>query len=104
MRESFIEKQIGQYARRLGWKTMKLNGMGLRSKPDRMFYQAGKAFFLEIKRPGKKPTKQQEYRLQGLRDDGFIADWTDNIEEGQAIIRHCTKALLPDTPAARTIK
>jgi hypothetical protein len=104
MRESFVEKQICQYAKQLGWKTMKLNGMGFRSKPDRMFYQAGKVFFLEIKRPGEKPTKQQNYRLQRLMAEGFIADWTDNIEEGQAIIRHCTKVLLPDAPVTRVIK
>jgi hypothetical protein len=48
---------------------------------------AGKALFLELKAPNKKPTKLQEKWLRLLREQGFAADWTDDIGHGRTLVR-----------------
>lgn len=39
--------------------------------PDLIAMRAGEVLFIEVKAPGKKPTRLQEYQIKRLRDEGF---------------------------------
>lgn len=83
MRESTVEKQVCEYAKQLGWRSIKLAGMHDRGKPDRMFLRNGKVMFVEFKAPGHKPTALQMKWLNDLSDMGFTADWVDSVSDGK---------------------
>ena len=86
VRESYVEREIRKYAVKHGFTFIKL--MGMKGIPDRMVLGPGKVVaFLEVKRPGQKPTPIQQYRLKSLRDLGFTATWVDNIDDGKQFIK-----------------
>lgn len=82
MLEKDVEKAICKFAKDQGITVLKLGGMNDRGKSDRMFMRSGKAVFLEIKAPGKKPTALQERFLNQRKTDGFKAHWVDNVDDG----------------------
>lgn len=41
----------------------------------------GRAVYIEVKAPGKKPSKQQSYMLDFLQSQGAIAFWADSVDE-----------------------
>ena len=41
----------------------------------------GKALWIEVKRPGEKPSELQRYRLKRLKKAGAVAFWTDNLDK-----------------------
>lgn len=86
MKESAVESAICAYARSKGITTQKQNGMHNRGKADQLLMRNGVAAFLEIKRPGEKPTALQLRYLKQRRDDGFSAEWVDNIEGGKHLV------------------
>ena len=57
------------------------NAYSRRGRPDLMVIIKGFAFFLEIKRPGGKPTPLQEHRLAQLRAAGAVAAVVTSWEE-----------------------
>lgn len=87
MRESFVEKTICDHARSRGITPLKLAGPGEKGKADRLFMRGGKAVFMEIKRPGQKPTALQEKFLRERREDGFEAAWFDHPREAIAWLK-----------------
>ena len=87
MREKHIEKAVCQFARDHGCLILKLAGPNAKGQPDRLILKDGKALFLELKAPNKKPTKLQEKWLRLLREQGFAAEWTDDIGEGRTMVR-----------------
>jgi hypothetical protein len=82
MSESEIEKAIVEFAKKNGISTLKLSGPHDRGKADRLFMHNGKALFLEIKAPGKKPTELQKRFLRERHYDGFPATWVDDKDDG----------------------
>jgi hypothetical protein len=78
MRESRVEKDANDLLKGTGIKTLKLNGHGDRSKPDRLYWKAGRCAFVEYKAPGKTPTALQAKRLRETREDGTPAEWFDD--------------------------
>jgi hypothetical protein len=48
--------------------------------PDRLFMADGRAAFVELKAPKKKPTPLQEARMDQLRMAGAQVGWFDNAE------------------------
>ncbi len=85
-KESDVEKGIVKYAKSQGWLFRKQQGQGNRGKADRMFLKNGVCVFLEIKRPGSKPTIKQMNEIRLMHDNGFPADWVDNIADGKAAL------------------
>jgi len=81
MRESAVEKAICDFARKNGITPLKLAGPGDKGKADRLFMRNGKAVFMEIKRPGGKPTELQLRFLRERLADGFQAAWFDNASD-----------------------
>ena len=46
--------------------------------PDRLFLLEGRAAFVELKAPGRKPTPLQLQRIEDLRKAGHQAEWFDD--------------------------
>ena len=57
-----------------------------RGKADQLLMRNGVAAFLEIKRPGAKPTALQLRYLKQRSDDGFAAAWVDCVTGGKDFI------------------
>jgi hypothetical protein len=79
--EASVEESCRRYAHDRGWTSRKMNGMGFRSWPDRLFLPpraargeqlpwTGARFWVEFKRPGKEPTPDQARMHRELRARG----------------------------------
>ncbi len=74
----------------------KMNGMGARSWPDRMFVKdGGRTWYIEYKRPGEGPTPLQEAMITALRRLGHRVYLVDHAGEGRRIIESEMMSLLP---------
>lgn len=86
-KESVIEEKIRKYAISKGCYVRKFTSPSQRSVPDRIIITPyGVVGFLEIKRKGKKPTKQQAEELTLLREHECIADFVDSFEAGKHFV------------------
>ncbi|KIL09237.1 nuclease [Clostridium botulinum] len=82
MEESRIENYLKRRVEKLGGKAYKWAPVGVVGVPDRMvLLPGGKVIFVELKAPGKKARKLQEYRAKQLKDLGFRVECFDNIEK-----------------------
>ena len=61
----------------------KMNGMGNRSWPDRMYIGPNKVLFVEFKKPGGEATEIQENRLKQLKMMGHAAVMIDDVAYGK---------------------
>lgn len=87
MSEKEIEKEIGRFAKSLGCLYYKFSSPAHRGVPDRIIVEPdGGVLWLEIKAPGKKPTKLQERELQKLTECGQHAYWVDDLNHGKRLI------------------
>ena len=89
--EAYLKKRVlgdGARIRKLSWPAH-------RGAPDRMVWWPGEPdgsglavnmVFVEVKAPGKKPTKQQEREHKKLRDDGFEVCVVSTREEVDQLI------------------
>ena len=84
IRESKVEKDIWEYAEAAGWWVAKFTSPGKRAVPDRLFIRNGVHLFAEIKRPGEKPTRQQELRHKEMRAKGAIVRVWDNFYDAKS--------------------
>ncbi len=72
MNEKSIEQKLVWKVKRSGGLCLKFVSPGWNGVPDRLvLLPHGKAGFIEVKAPGKKPTAQQIYRHEQLRILGF---------------------------------
>lgn len=78
MRESAIERTVGEFCKEHKITFQKQNGSGQKGRADRLLMRRGVAAFLELKRPGEEPTPLQYRYLAQRRLDGFEAAWADN--------------------------
>lgn len=70
--ESSIERKVVKWCKEHRVLTTKLNGLGQRGKPDRVFWlPRGKAVLAEFKRPGAKTTKLQVFTIERYVELGF---------------------------------
>ena len=90
-RESTIEKNVCDYARKLGCLVLKLAGPNQKGQPDRMFLYRGRALFIEFKTPGKRPTPLQCKWLADLVKQCFHATWVDNVDDGKRHVENFVK-------------
>lgn len=86
--EKSVENAVVLYAKKKDIEAVKLNGMGKRSHPDRMFLGwRGKILFIEFKREGATPTPAQLYLHQRWwKNHGHKVYVIDNVADGKAII------------------
>ena len=72
--ESKIQARIIKRLEAQGYYVVKLILTNKNGIPDLLVLKDGKAFFVEVKRPGEKPRPLQEYRMNELRELGFICE------------------------------
>jgi hypothetical protein len=70
--ESSIVASIVRVAKQADWWTMKIHGgpYQLAGVPDLLCIKQGRAVFLEVKQPGKKPTPIQVRRMNEIETKG----------------------------------
>lgn len=99
--ESAIENDCRDYAHARGWLSRKMNGLGFRSWPDRLFVPRKmkrrenpfvlSPFWVEFKRPGEEPTPDQARMIKDLRARGETVHVFDNKQDFiKAFDRHST--------------
>lgn len=72
MREKTLEHKFVMEVKRAGGLALKLVSPGFDGMPDRLLLMdGGRAAFVEVKAPGKKPRPLQRARHQLLRRMGF---------------------------------
>lgn len=92
--ERHVENSVVRHAKDNNFKVRKMNGMGYRSWPDRMFlYRKVCMFFIEFKRSGEVPNENQEREITELRRMGFTVYVVDNVKDGKRIIDKIKKAV-----------
>lgn len=74
MVESEIQRRVIKRLEAQGYYVVKLVLTNKNGIPDLLLLKDGKASFVEVKRPGKKPRPLQEYRMGELREAGFECD------------------------------
>jgi hypothetical protein len=87
--ETAITKSIVKSAKSHGWWTFKIAGGAFQRAgiPDLLCVKAGRAVFLEVKQPGKKPTPLQQHVMQEIREQaGAVAEVVTSKEEAQKVL------------------
>lgn len=77
MIESAIEDWVCDRAEAAGWLVRKLQWVGRRNAPDRLFAKDGRVLFIEFKRPGEqaRPTQAREViRMQAAGMEVHVLD------------------------------
>jgi hypothetical protein len=88
--ESQIEKRLCAWAKKCGILCYKVSTPANRGMPDRMFIFEGQVIFVELKRPGCKPTELQKYVINELNVKGGVtAFWTDSFETARDVLATC---------------
>lgn len=89
MRESVIEDYLVGEVKKLSGEIRKLKWIARNGAPDRLvgFPHKGCHFLIELKRPGKKPTKAQYREHERLRGIGFSVYWTSTKKGVDDILR-----------------
>lgn len=87
MRESKIEAHLRDETRKRGGRAYKWVSPGNNGVPDRMVLMpGGRIWFVELKAPGKAPTKLQLSQHKRLRELGFQVSVIDSIEGVDALM------------------
>ena len=82
MLEKDIERVLTKRIKDLGGIAYKFVSPNRRSVPDRLcLLPGGRVLFIEVKAPGKKPTKLQDLEHRKLRSLGFEVLVIDNKED-----------------------
>lgn len=80
VRERDIEAALVDAIKQLGGKAIKLLSPGSGGLPDRMILlPGGRLYFVELKAPGKKPSRLQLHVMEQLRQLGFSTHVIDSF-------------------------
>lgn len=87
MLERDVEKTVKHYAESKGWLTRKWTSPGHAFVPDQIFIRPdGLVIFVEMKRPGAKPTAGQLREHDKLRAHGCLVYVIDSVEAGKQMV------------------
>jgi hypothetical protein len=90
--ESVIEKRLKKEIEKIGGKALKFISPGMSGVPDRIILLPhGRIVFVELKAPGEKRRKLQEYRAKGLEKLGFRVECIDSIEGVNRFVKELTE-------------
>ena len=89
--ENVTENKVTDYAVERGCLFLKLNVIGRRGWPDRLFIFRGKTFFIEFKRLGEPPTKLQKEIHGRIRAHGVEVYVVDNWSDGFSLVYRITQ-------------
>lgn len=97
MLESYYEDKLRKRVKALGHgaRCLKFESPGFTGVPDRMILlPGGNLIFVEMKQPGKKERKRQEYVHGVLRGLGFeVFSTVDSMERIELVIDRCKEVL-----------
>lgn len=78
---------IGEWLR----KNARRIKIGQRGQADLQGHRPdGRAWYLEMKQPGKQPTEEQNRFLDTMRQSGAIAGWADSVEKAVEVVENDT--------------
>lgn len=85
MKESTVVSQIKKHLEDLGHIVFKYHGSpwsvnGFADLHGHLV-PSGRAFYIEVKQPGKKPRQDQLAFLNRMHESGALAFWTDNLQD-----------------------
>ena len=81
MTEQQLQSKIIKYLKEEGWEVGKIMVMSEPGWPDLICCRGGDTVFIEVKKPGGKLRKIQEYRIARLRDRYIPVYIIDNIAD-----------------------
>lgn len=80
MKESKLEAKIVKHCRDRGILCYKFSSPARRGVPDRLLIKSGKVMFIEVKAPGKRPTRLQMREMAILNEAGVPVTWVDDYQ------------------------
>ena len=90
--EKLVERKLREAVEKRGGKAVKLTSQLHRGLPDRLvLLPGGRAYFVEVKTTGRKPTKLQLAVHRDLRAMGFpvfVIDSIKSLEDFLSLIDH----------------
>lgn len=87
MKESELEKNFNAMVRKEGGKAYKFVSPGNAGVPDRIVVlPGGRIGFVELKRPGGKPSKLQQHKMRELENMGCFTAVVDSLAAATAVI------------------
>lgn len=87
--EARLQTRIVRELRRAGYPAWRIRPAGLRGWPDLYILKpGGRACHVEVKMPGKKPSKLQFQRLAELKAGGAVTGWATSFEGVMEIVRN----------------
>lgn len=84
--ESFVEARIIRDAQKRGWWQVKIMKTSKRGVMDRVFIRDSRVVWMEVKRLGEGPTRQQELRATEMRAHGAEVHWVDSYDDAMRIL------------------
>lgn len=85
-RETPIERKVCEYAKTLGIRAHKLQGIGNDNMPDRIFTYRGYALYVEFKQAGGTVRPGQLIVAKHLAEEHHPTALIDNADEGKALL------------------
>lgn len=85
--EREVEGPAKQFAEKRGWFVAKLMQCDINSMPDCIFHRRGFTLYIEFKKFGVPPNKQQLLRHKQLRKVGIPVHVVDTLEQAHEILR-----------------
>jgi len=80
MREAKVENYLKEKTEQLNGMYLKFSSPGTNGVPDRIILLNEKVYFIELKAPGKKPRKLQQYIHKEMKKQGFDVTVIDSLE------------------------
>lgn len=86
--ESKIQADIISRCKAQGWDALKFQSPSRAGEPDlEIRFTNGFVAYLEVKCPGRVPTKLQFLRIEELRRRGFEAYWVTSVDEAMTLLQ-----------------
>ncbi len=92
MKESELERKFRIMVQKAGGRAYKFVSPGNDGVPDRLVVlPGGRIGFVELKRKGGAPGKQQQYRMKELEDMGCFTAVVDDLEKAEEVLAKIRK-------------
>lgn len=94
--ERDIENKVVKHAKKRGLVVRKMNGLGNRSWPDRLFMgRDASILWIEFKREGEEATPDQLLNHEMLKELGHHVHMVDDVNDGIALVNKLPAKGLP---------